>query len=66
MSEQQLRGIQGRVIKWDGDPPVQWVISSKWPFLRKQLPDPFGHPKCYEIVEFGDGRGLAVTYKRAE
>lgn len=63
---QELKGFQARVIKWDGEAPTEWVFSRRWPFISKRLPDPFGHPKCSEIVEFGDGRKPTVTYKRAE
>lgn len=63
---QELKGFQARVIKWDGDAPKEWVISRKWPFIHRRIPDPFGHPQCYEIVEFGDGRKPTVTYKRTD
>jgi hypothetical protein len=55
MSE-QIRGFQGRIIKWDGDPPLE----------AEAYQNPEAHPKCAEVVEFSDGKSPVVTYKREE
>ena len=56
MSDERLRGMVGRVIKWNGDAPTD--------------PDayvhPEAHPQCAEIVEFADGIPSRVVFKREE
>ncbi len=44
----------GRVIKWEGDPPVE----------PEAYVNPEAHPKCVEVVEFADGEPVRVTYQR--
>lgn len=56
MSDERLRGMSGRVIKWNGDPPAD----------PQAYVAPEAHPQCAEIVEFADGQPTRTVFKREE
>lgn len=53
----EVKPVQGRLIKWDGEAPTEPEAYER----------PEAHPACAEVVEvYLDGRPPVVTFKREE